>query len=60
MKVTITHIYGDHEDVYQGDDESIRKRLLGKYPKVIKNKAATLHDIVVALSRVQSLIVNVG
>jgi hypothetical protein len=59
MKVIVTHVYGEHEDIYQGDNESIRKRLVGKYPRVVKNKDASLQDIIIALSRVQSLIVNV-
>ena len=59
MKVIITHVYGEHEDTYQGDDESIRVRLIRKYPKIVKDKSASLRDVVIALSRVQSLIVNV-
>lgn len=59
MKVTITHVYGDHQDAYQGDDESVRKKLIARYPNIVRNTDSTLKDIILRLSQVQSLIVNV-
>lgn len=59
MKVTITHVYGDHQDAYQGDDESVRKKLISRYPNIVRNTDSTLKDIILRLSQVQSLIVNV-